>query len=440
MALPDSRIVSLEELRFRPANSNDRARAGLDHAFTEVPPCAFAGDDGISHYLGVASEIDDLPDGHANQPALHDDVPQVGHDAAGISAAVFHRLGRGGFALSIFLHAVAAIGIGYFTVVSLPDEALLAGETVVSLELLSDSDVDAQMAGDAEQVDAAEDKPVAEEPKSEEKAVEPERLVEQPVVQARPSEPLEEQAEPVTTSEDPDVLATDQPSTFAVEQAARTILDTTGIEPLPQVLPAELVAPTADAQPEARHAKPLPHPISKLRPVRKRVETKDERKPEPRKEEPLKAESRVAEKQPETKKPVEKKRKVKGNGGADQSESTRGQTEPRNKGKQNQDASEGGQKNRETGNAATSNYKGLVQRKLERAKKRVRVAGKGSVTVSFTITANGSVTGLRVRKSSGKPAVDKGALDVVRKAAPFPAIPSDAKRASWSMSVPMTFK
>lgn len=440
MALPDSRIVSLDELRFRPANSNDRARAGLDHAFTEVPLCAFAGDDGISHYLGVASEIDDLPDGHPNQPALHDDVPQVGHEAAGIKGAVFHRLGRGGFALSIVLHAIAAIAIGYFAMVSLPDDALLAGETVVSLELLSDSEVDAQMAGEAEQVDAADDKPVAEEPKSEEKAVDPGRPAEQPVVQARPSEPLEKQAEPVTTSEDPDVLATDQPSTFAVEQATRTILDTTVIEPLPQMLPAELVAPTADAQPEARHAKSLPHPISKPRPIRGAIETKDEKKPEARKEERRKQQTEVAEKQTATGKPVVKKRKVKGNGGADQSQSTRGKTEPRNRGKQNQDASEGRQKNRETGNAATSNYKGLIQRKLERAKKRVRVAGKGSVTVSFSITADGDVTGLRVRKSSGKPAVDQGALDVVRKASPFPAIPPEAKRASWSMSVPMTFK
>ena len=81
-----------------------------------------------------------------------------------------------------------------------------------------------------------------------------------------------------------------------------------------------------------------------------------------------------------------------------------------------------------------------MQRKLERAKKRVRVAGKGKVLVSFTITANGSVVNLRVRKSSGKPAIDAGALDVVRKASPFPAIPDETGLKSYPVSVPMTFK
>lgn len=81
-----------------------------------------------------------------------------------------------------------------------------------------------------------------------------------------------------------------------------------------------------------------------------------------------------------------------------------------------------------------------MQRKLERAKKRVHVAGKGSVVVSFTISANGGVVNLKIRKSSGKPAVDKGALDVIRKASPFPAIPPEEKRTSWPMVVPMTFK
>jgi protein TonB len=81
-----------------------------------------------------------------------------------------------------------------------------------------------------------------------------------------------------------------------------------------------------------------------------------------------------------------------------------------------------------------------VQRKLERAKTRVRVAGKGNVTVGFTITANGSVINLKVRKSSGKPAVDKGALDVVRKASPFPAIPPDSGKKSYQIVVPLTFR
>ena len=455
MALPDPRIVSLNELRFKPANSNERARAGLDHAFKEVPACSFAKDDGISPYMGSDAGIGSFPDTPHGQPALHDDVPQVAHEIAQPVGSIVHKLARNGFALSVFLHVVAVLAIGYYATVSLPDDTLLAGETVISLEVFSESEVDSQIAGEEEQVDAPEEKPVeqeiekpVEEPKAEEKPVE-----QPPAEQAKIPEPVEEPVkpeEPVVTTEEPEVLATDKPSSFAVEQAARTILETTEIAPLPQTLPDELVTPPVEEKPEPKLAKPLPHPISKPRvvekvaeakPVEMKVEPKPvERKPEPKKEELKTPEKKVTEKAPEKKKPVEKSRKVKGNKGDNESESVRGTTNPKNTGKHNQDASQGGRKNRQIGNAAVNSYKGLVQRKLERAKRRVRVGAKGNVTVAFTITANGSITNLRIKKSSGKPAVDKGALDVVRKASPFPAIPSEARRSSWPMSVPMTFK
>ena len=41
---------------------------------------------------------------------------------------------------------------------------------------------------------------------------------------------------------------------------------------------------------------------------------------------------------------------------------------------------------------------------------------------------------------AGWPAIDAGALDVVRKASPFPAIPDEAGLKSYPVSVPMTFK
>lgn len=454
MALPDPRIVSINELRFRPANSNDRARAGLDHDFRDVPPCSFAKDDGITPYMGSDAGIGSFPDAPHDQPALHDDVPQVAQEAARPSAFLAHKILRDGFALSILINVMAVVAIGYYTTVSLPDDALMAGETVISLELLSESEVDSTSAGEEEAVDAPEEKPVEEPETVEEPPVKEPLVKEPPPEEAKLPEPVEEPvkpAEPVVTTEEPEVLATDQPSSFAVEQAARTILDTTEIEPLPQILPDELVVPPVEEKPEPKLAQPLPHPISKPRvvekvaeakPVEKKPEPKPvekkpiEKKPEPKKEEP-KPTKKVEDKVPDKKKPVEKPKKEKGNKGDTQSDSTRGTTNPKNKGKQNQTASEGGRKNRESGNSSSNNYKGLVQRKLERAKQRVRVAGKGKVVVSFTISANGSVVNLRVRTSSGKPAVDKGALDVVRKASPFPPPPSDSNKAYL---IPMTFK
>jgi protein TonB len=65
---------------------------------------------------------------------------------------------------------------------------------------------------------------------------------------------------------------------------------------------------------------------------------------------------------------------------------------------------------------------------------------KGNVIVTFTILANGTVSGLRIQKSSGKEAVDAAALKVVRAAAPFPPIPAETGKESWPMTLPMTFK
>lgn len=427
----------------------------MEHDFKDVPPCSFAGDDGISPYMSADAGIDGFPDTPATHEPIHDDVPAVAQDGSAPVLSFGHRLLRSGFALSVFVHAIAAMAIGYYTTISLPDDTLLAGETVISLEIFSDSEVDAQSRGEEEEVEAPEEKPI------EEPVKEPvEKPVEKPVEQAKLPEPIKEPVEkpvepvePVVTTKEPEVLATDQPSTFAVEQAARTILDTTDIEPLPQVLPDELVVPeVVEVKPEPKLAKSLPHPVSKprviekvaeVKPVEPKVEEKPkivEKKPEPKKEELKKEPEPKVTKKPEKKKPVEKSKKVKGNRGNDENESQSGTKTPTNKGKQKRDASQGKSESNLKGNASRDNYKGLVQRKLERAKRRVRVAGKGNVIVSFTITANGGVTGLRVRKSSGKPAVDKGALDVVRKASPFPAIPAEAKRSSWQMSVPMTFK
>lgn len=446
MAMTDPKAIELRALRFKPANSNDRARAGLEHDFKDVPPCSFARDDGISPYMGSDSSISGFPDAPGKQVALLDvDIPPVRQELAESGGTLTQKLLRGGFGLSVFLHAAVALAVGYMTI-SLPDESVLnEGETVLAVEIYSEtnSDVAAVKQQTEEEGDEVEE-PVVD--KAEVKP-EPVKEVEKPVEeksveQVKLPEPVKEpeKVEPVVTTDQPDVLATEQPSTFAVEQAAKQILATSEIEPLPNALPDVLVTPVPIAKkPELTLAQPLAHPVSKPRVIQKAAEAKPVEKPVEKK-----AELKRPEPKPKTqtvekpeKKPVKKKVVQRGNASSD---NVKGRDTAKNKGKSSRDASEGGSNNREIGNAEVTNFKGLVQKRLERAKKRVSVAGKGSVTVSFTITAGGSVTGLRVRKSSGKPAVDKGALDVVRKASPFPAIPAEAKRKSWSMSVPMTFR
>lgn len=98
----------------------------------------------------------------------------------------------------------------------------------------------------------------------------------------------------------------------------------------------------------------------------------------------------------------------------------------------------------QSGNARVSNYPGKVVSKLRRSlrypseAKRQRL--KGEVRVRFTVAQNGSVSGIRIVRSSGSSILDQAALDTVRRAAPFPRIPNEAGRSSWGFTVPLAFR
>ena len=447
MASPDPRIVPITELRFRPANSNDRARAGMEHAFKDVPQCSFAKDDGISPYMGADAGIDGFPDNPATHEPIHDDVPVVAQDGSAPALSFGQKLLRSGFGLSVFLHGIAAIGIGYTSITLPTDDALLEGETVIAIEFFSETDSEVTTRVKQQEQDGkeeAEETPV-EQPKEEprQEVVEQEKPVEKPkpIEQAKLPEPVEKPVEQPVITDQPEVLSTTEPSSFAIEAAARKIVEETRIEPLPDSPPPMLITPAEEKkpEPEKKLAQPLRHPVSKPRVVQKVAEVKPvEKKPEPKKEQPKKKDEA---KKPEPKPEKKERKKTKARDGNAETDSNKGSSKADKKKKGNsQDASQGNSKRKVKGNASTSNYKGLVQRKLERAKKRVRVSAKGTVIVSFTISANGSVTNLRVRKSSGKPAIDKGALDIVRRASPFPDIPDETGLKSYPVSVPMTFK
>lgn len=85
------------------------------------------------------------------------------------------------------------------------------------------------------------------------------------------------------------------------------------------------------------------------------------------------------------------------------------------------------------GNAAASNYPGLVMRKLSRVS-RPRVSSKGAALVAFGVTANGGLSGVSIARSSGSAELDRAALTVVQRAAPFPAPPTGAQR-SFSVEI-----
>lgn len=93
------------------------------------------------------------------------------------------------------------------------------------------------------------------------------------------------------------------------------------------------------------------------------------------------------------------------------------------------------------GNADVTNYPALVQRKLNRSVRAPRggLRAVRDVTVSFTISATGTVSALAIVQSSGSSQHDKAALDAVRRGSPYPQIPAAAGRSSWSFTLPIRF-
>ncbi|GAW34145.1 gram-negative bacterial tonB protein [Roseovarius sp. A-2] len=87
----------------------------------------------------------------------------------------------------------------------------------------------------------------------------------------------------------------------------------------------------------------------------------------------------------------------------------------------------------EQGNAAVSNYPGEVIRHLARVP-RPRATSRGAALVQFSIAAGGGLASVGLSRSSGSSRLDRAALAVIERAAPFPAPPPGARR-SFSIRI-----
>ncbi|WP_415918962.1 energy transducer TonB family protein [Tateyamaria sp. SN6-1] len=81
----------------------------------------------------------------------------------------------------------------------------------------------------------------------------------------------------------------------------------------------------------------------------------------------------------------------------------------------------------DAGNAAASNYPGKVMRRLSRVS-RPKVGSRGTAVVSFRVSGAGTIASVSIARSSGSAQLDRAALRVVQRAAPFPAPPAGAQR------------
>ncbi|QFU08746.1 Gram-negative bacterial tonB protein [Rhodobacteraceae bacterium THAF1] len=79
------------------------------------------------------------------------------------------------------------------------------------------------------------------------------------------------------------------------------------------------------------------------------------------------------------------------------------------------------------GNAAASNYPGQVMARLNRVR-RPSIRATGQARVAFTISASGRLSNVGIAGSSGSFELDRAAVRIVQRAAPFPPPPPGAQR------------
>ena len=269
------------------------------------------------------------------------------------------------------------------------ESTLMIGGTATEVAVLGDAFSETLQAGDpSEIVEPIDDVP---------DEVKPEELA-----------PVEEQ-----TSTTPEIAAEEPHDLTATE--ADVILPAEEMPPL-EVAEAVVTASVAPVESVVPEVKP-----EIVEPKKEQVE-----KPEPKKE------------------PVKKKkvtRKKAGDKGEQKQTQVKGQADGDVNGASTA-ATGQGRAASVIGNAGEENYKGKVRSKVQRAflrKTRGIRSGEGdTATVTFVIAANGGLAGVNLVRSSGSDRLDKAALDSVRSAAPFAAIPAGSGKSSWTFTVPMS--
>ncbi|PWW03842.1 protein TonB [Hoeflea marina] len=328
------------------------------------------------------------------------------------------KLGYKQWTAALALSAIAHVAVaGLFEPVEPAVE--IAGGSPVVLSLAGNSFSDMMASGEAVETLEAVTEPSAEEA----------------VAVDEPAEPVT--AEAVEAAEPVDVAAASAvieaapapPETQAVETAT-PVQPEVAVEAEPVAEVAAIAADVAIAAPAATVVEAEPDPVAEMEiplPVARPVP-----EPEPKTasaaEKPRPVKAKPAKARP---KPPAKPKAQAGNGGQSNANATRGGAR----------AASGN--SARAGNAAVSNYPGKVASKLRRALRYPAEARsqriRGEAVVGFVVASSGSVSGVRLVRSSGSSLLDTAAIETVRRAAPFPPIPGGAGRSSWPFSVPVAF-
>lgn len=213
---------------------------------------------------------------------------------------------------------------------------------------------------------------------------------------------------------------------------------------------AETLTPEAAQAPaitrEAAPAGALPAQVATLPPVEPEAEEL-----QPLSEPAVPAAKPAVKKSDKTKAAKKRRKKATKNASGKQTKKLRNSAKRKQPGKttrkkagRGRQAARAGQRGRSSKSAGTANLSSYLGRVVSRVKRQKRYPASarrkkrsGTAIVAFTITRSGSATGIRLRKRSGTSALDKEALAMVRRAAPFGPIPPGRSR--LSLTIPIRF-
>lgn len=89
-------------------------------------------------------------------------------------------------------------------------------------------------------------------------------------------------------------------------------------------------------------------------------------------------------------------------------------------------------------------YSSLLANAIAKYKQYPKIAQmrgwQGTVIADLEIDSKGSVTSAKIKKSSTYEVLDNEALEMIRKASPFPAPPESLRGKNFNVLVPISFK
>ncbi len=357
----------------------------------------------VAHYSRF-TEIGSFPD-HPAEPAVEatEALPMDASPEKPCRAASGHKapLLFSGLGSCLF-HAVILAAL-LFTFVARPKDAQEEAGDTVSVIVIGNSDADQMASGEeipqseqeqmaAEAMQPTEVTPEDVQPQQPD-TVQPQVMEAQQAQTAEPVEPIEQNQPVAVAPEQPQILATQAPAETTVVQPTESVqpVNTQIAEAQTIVAPSEVVTP-----------------VEKPKPVKRPKEVK---------------------------KPAAKIAKVKsGSRGESQENSKKGSVDGTETA-QSDHNSQANARRTGAGSAAVANYPGKVQSRIRRA---VRLSSRYepgiTVRVRLTIGSSGDLTALSIARSSGFPELDEAVTSGIRRAAPFPPLPPEWGRPSWSFT------